>query len=64
MLIVVGLALVVAGLVVTWVGKVPGDMAWRGKNWTVSFPLGTSLLLSVIASGLLWLWSRYGGGGK
>ncbi len=64
MLIVVGLALVVAGLVVTWAGKVPGDFTWRGKNWTVAFPLGTSLLLSVVASLLLWAWSRFGGVGK
>lgn len=64
MLIAAGIALVLAGIVVSVVGKLPGDLTWRGKNWTLSFPLATCLLLSVLGSGLLWLWNRFSGGQK
>ena len=57
--------LFVAGLVVAAMarlhlplGRLPGDLSWRGRNWTVSFPLATSLLLSVILSLVLWAVSR------
>lgn len=40
------------------VGRLPGDLSWRGRGWTVSFPLATSLLLSVVVSLVLWAISR------
>ncbi|MGA8029489.1 MAG: DUF2905 domain-containing protein [Bryobacteraceae bacterium] len=39
-------------------GRLPGDVIWRGKNSTVYFPFVTCLVLSVLASLLLWLFSR------
>jgi hypothetical protein len=61
-LIFLGLLLVVAGLIVLGLyrlniplGRLPGDFNWRGKGWSVSFPLVTCLLLSAILSFLLWL---------
>jgi hypothetical protein len=39
-------------------GRLPGDAVWRGKNTTVYFPWVTCLLLSVLASVILWLISR------
>jgi len=41
-------------------GRLPGDLAWRGKHGTVYFPLGTSILLSVALSLVFWLLSRIG----
>lgn len=60
-LIFLGLLLVVAGLVVLGLnrlniplGRLPGDFNWRGRGWSVSFPLVTCLLLSVLLSLILW----------
>lgn len=61
-LIFLGLLLVVAGLVILGLnhlniplGRLPGDFNWRGRGWSVSFPLVTCLLLSVLLSLLLWV---------
>lgn len=60
-LIFLGLLLVVAGVIVLGLnrlniplGRLPGDLNWRGRGWSVSFPLVTCLLLSVLLSLLLW----------
>jgi hypothetical protein len=39
-------------------GRLPGDFNWRGKGWSVSFPLATSVLVSVLLSLILWAISR------
>lgn len=58
-----GLALVVVGLVLLGlqrlgVGRLPGDLVWRRGNVTVYAPIGLMLLLSVILTLLLNLFSR------
>jgi hypothetical protein len=65
MFIFLGLLLVVAGVVILGLsrlhlplGRLPGDFNWRGRGWSVSFPLGTSILVSVVLSLLLWVVSR------
>jgi hypothetical protein len=40
------------------VGRLPGDFVWRGKNTTVYAPLGTSLLISVVLSLVLYVVAR------
>jgi hypothetical protein len=39
-------------------GRLPGDLSWRGRGWSVSFPIATSILLSVILSLILWAVNR------
>lgn len=65
LLILFGLILVAAGLLVTVLdrlpirlGRLPGDIVLRGKNSVFYFPLATSLLLSLVLTLLLWLFSR------
>ena len=65
-LIVLGLILVVAGLLVVALGRLhvplgrlPGDFSWHGRGWSVSFPLATSILVSVIVSLIFWAISRF-----
>lgn len=65
-LILLGLLLVVVGLVILALGRfhvplgrLPGDMTWRGRGWTVSFPLATSVLLSVVLTLIFWIISRF-----
>lgn len=43
---------------VPWLGRLPGDISIERANWRLYFPLGTSILLSVVLSLLLWLFSR------
>jgi len=64
-LIGIGIALVVLGLLVTLgekvpvrLGRLPGDIVIRGKNSVFYFPIVTSLLVSVVLSLALWLFGR------
>ncbi len=40
-------------------GQLPGDISYRGRNLSVYFPLGTSILLSVVLSLIFYLLSRF-----
>jgi hypothetical protein len=63
-LIVIGLVIAGLGLVLTfsgkipWLGRLPGDFFFRGKNVSFYFPLMTSLVISVILSLILWFINR------
>jgi len=64
-LIVVGLALVVAGLIIqfapqafSWFGKLPGDIRYEKGNMKFFFPITTMILLSVGISLLLKFFGR------
>jgi Protein of unknown function (DUF2905) len=58
MLIGLGLVLVIAGAIISFLPRLPGDFVFRGKNTTFYFPLGTSILISVILSLILWLLNK------
>jgi hypothetical protein len=45
----VGILFIFAGKI-PWFGKLPGDIYIKKENFTFYFPLGTSVLLSVILS--------------
>ena len=60
-LIVVGLGLLVMAaerLPFLRLGRLPGDIVYRGKNVVFFFPLATSILLSVLLTLLLWAFRR------
>jgi len=40
-------------------GRLPGDMTWKGKNWVVSFPLMTSVLASLLLTLIFWIISHF-----
>lgn len=63
-----GLLLLVAGLLVVGLGRMglplgrlPGDINLRGRSGSFSFPIVTCLVLSAIASLVLWLVGRMRG---
>lgn len=58
LLLVFGLILILAGKVNLPIGRLPGDIVYRGKHTTVFFPLMTSILLSVILSLVLYVVNR------
>lgn len=63
-LIILGLIIVLAGIVVSWAGKVPwlgrlpGDITIKRENFSFYFPLGTCLLISFLISLAMWLFRR------
>ena len=62
-LIVIGLLLIAVGLLWPWLGRLglgrlPGDIVIEGERFRFYFPLATSLLISLLASLLLWLLRR------
>ncbi len=40
-------------------GRLPGDIFYRGKNTSFYFPLATSILLSVALSAILYIIGRF-----
>jgi hypothetical protein len=66
LLIGLGLVLLVAGGLLLLLGRsgiplgrLPGDISYRGKNLSVYFPLGTSVLVSILLSLVFYLLSRF-----
>ncbi len=51
----IGVLLVFFGRANIPVGRLPGDIIYRGKNTTVYFPIVTSILLSVLLTLVLWV---------
>ncbi|MBI3681112.1 MAG: DUF2905 domain-containing protein [Acidobacteria bacterium] len=64
-LVLFGLILVVIGALVMLadrlqfrIGRLPGDMVWKGRNSVFYFPLMTSLLVSLLLTLILWVLGR------
>jgi Protein of unknown function (DUF2905) len=62
LLVIFGIILVIAGVALIFlgrahlpIGRLPGDILYRGKHTTFYFPLATSILLSVALSALLYV---------
>jgi hypothetical protein len=54
----VGAALLLAGRFNLPLGRLPGDIAYRGKNTAFYFPVTTCILISVVLSLIFWLVGR------
>ncbi len=62
----VGLAIALAGALLLVaartglpLGRLPGDISYKGKNFSFYFPLGTCVLISVVLSAILFFLSRF-----
>jgi hypothetical protein len=56
--IAAGLVIIVMGRMGVPLGRLPGDVAYRGKNVSVFAPIGSSILLSILLSLLLYVITR------
>jgi hypothetical protein len=61
-----GIMLLLGAILVWWdkvpfLGKLPGDISIRKDNIQFHFPITTSLILSVLASLVLWAISQFKG---
>jgi hypothetical protein len=57
-LIAAGLVIIVLGRIGFPLGRLPGDISYRGKNVSIFAPIGTSILLSVLLSLVLYVIAR------
>ncbi len=61
LLIVLGVIIIaVGGLLlfsgkIPYIGKLPGDILIQKKNYTIYFPLATSIIISLIITLVFWL---------
>jgi len=64
MLILLGVFIILMGLLlllgekIPWIGRLPGDIIIRKKNFTFYFPLATSILISIILTLLFMLFRK------
>lgn len=47
-IVIAGLLLILAGRTNLPLGRLPGDIVYRGKNTTFYFPLATSIVISIV----------------
>ena len=66
LLILLGAALLLAGIVLRLLGRMhvplgrlPGDILYRGRNTTFYFPLATCILLSVLLTLILYVIGKW-----
>jgi hypothetical protein len=63
-LIVVGIALILMGLLMTignklpWIGRLPGDILIKKKHFSFYLPLTSCIIVSVILTLLLYIFKR------
>jgi hypothetical protein len=63
LLVILGIALVILGLIAmsgaklpfSNFGRLPGDIAFRGKHFQFYFPVVTCLILSGVATAIMWI---------
>ena len=58
-LILIGVVILLAGRMNAPLGRLPGDISYRGKNTAVFFPITTCIVLSIVLSFVLWLINRF-----
>lgn len=57
-IVVVGLGLMLLGRTHLPLGRLPGDIIYRGKHTTFYFPLATSIVVSVVLSLVIYVIGR------
>jgi hypothetical protein len=58
-LILIGLLVLGAERLHIRLGRLPGDIVYQGKNSSFYFPIVTCVLVSIVASLVLWLMGRF-----
>lgn len=59
LLVLIGALLLLAARMGLPLGRLPGDISHKGKHVSVFIPLGTSILISIVLSAILYLFSRF-----
>jgi len=59
LLAIIGVVVVLAGRTNLPIGRLPGDIVYRGKNTTFYFPLVTCIVLSLVFSLIMCLIGKF-----
>lgn len=63
-LIALGIILIIIGILfiykisIPFLGKLPGDISVKGDSYQIYFPITTSIILSIIISFLIYIFSK------
>jgi hypothetical protein len=63
-LIIFGIVIAAVGVLllispkIPWLGRLPGDLLIKKKNFTFYFPIATSIILSIILTVLIYFFRR------
>jgi hypothetical protein len=57
--VLIGAGIMLAARLGLPLGRLPGDVAYRGKHVSIFFPIGTSILISIVLSLIFYLLSRF-----
>jgi hypothetical protein len=57
-IVVIGVVVVLASRANLPIGRLPGDIVYRGKNTSFYFPIVTCLILSAVLSLIFWIAGR------
>jgi len=64
-LIVIGALLILVGVFflfanrIPFIGRLPGDIVMKRKNFTIYFPLMTSIIISIVLTLIFYFMSRF-----
>jgi len=59
LLIVIGLCVLLANRIGIPLGRLPGDIKYRGRNTAFFFPITTCIVLSIVLSLVMWIVNRF-----
>lgn len=59
LLVVIGLCVLLANRIGIPLGRLPGDINYRGKNTAFFFPITTCIVLSIVLSLVMWIVNRF-----
>ena len=59
LLALIGVLFIFAGRIGLPLSRLPGDISYKGKSFVVFLPVGTSILISILLSAILYILSRF-----
>ncbi|MFP7493515.1 DUF2905 domain-containing protein [Terribacillus saccharophilus] len=57
--ILIGVVCIVIGIIMSFIGKLPGDIVFKKGNTTVYFPIVTSIVVSIVLSLIMFLFNKF-----
>lgn len=57
--LLLGVLFLIIGAIWTFIGKLPGDITFRKGNFTVYFPIMTSIIVSIILTLIFYVMSKF-----
>ncbi len=57
-IVLLGIIVMLAGRTNLPIGRLPGEVVYRGKHTTFYFPLVTCIVLSIVLSFVMWIIGR------